>query len=162
MCKCGNLRKIQSLLYGDIGLMKLLFLKAFQQMFFKERIDRTTNYILVKTNYNYSGKTFSHYGSWSDTSYLKISNMYKNTLASKCSIFYWSIPQLYPSTRTKSTRSWLPEKIKLGVFIFTRLLKKRTSRNMWSSWNHFGNNNGQRIYKGWNRERCKKIRWSNS
>ena len=77
---CGNLQKIESLLYGDIGLMKLLFLKAFQQlMFFKERIDRTTNYILVKTNYNYSGKTFSHYGSGADRSYSKIRNMYKNT-----------------------------------------------------------------------------------
>ena len=67
--------KIQSLFYGVIGLIKLLFLKAFKQMFLKERIDRTAIIILVKINH--SGKTFSHYGSGADTSYSKIRNSIK-------------------------------------------------------------------------------------
>ena len=44
VCVCGwggGDLKTQSLLYGVIELMKLLFLKAFKQMFLKERIDRT-------------------------------------------------------------------------------------------------------------------------
>ena len=67
--------KIQSLFYGVIGLIKLLFLKAFKQMFLKERIDRTAIIILVKINH--SGKTFSHYGSGAHTSYSKIRNSIK-------------------------------------------------------------------------------------
>ena len=43
-------------LYGVIELMKLFFLKAFKQMFLKERIDRTAIFIFVKMNH--SGKTF--------------------------------------------------------------------------------------------------------
>ena len=80
---CGNL-KIQSLLQGSVGLMKLIFLKAFKQMFLKERIDRTVIIILVKINH--SGKAFSHYSSGAATSYSNIRNMYKNTLASEYSI----------------------------------------------------------------------------
>ena len=83
MCVCGNL-KTQSLFYGVIELMKLLFLKAFKQMFLKERIDRTAIIIFVKINH--SGKTFSHYGSGADTSYSKIRNMYKNALASEYNV----------------------------------------------------------------------------
>ena len=64
--------------------MKLIFLKAFKQMFLKERINRTVIIILVKINQN--AKTFSPYGTWADTSYSKIRNMYKNNLASKYSI----------------------------------------------------------------------------
>ena len=45
--------------------MKLIFLKAFKQMFPKERIDWTVMIILVKINHN--GKAFSHYGSRADT-----------------------------------------------------------------------------------------------
>ena len=47
--------------------MKLIFLKAFKQMFLKERIhfDRTVIIILVKIGH--SGKAFSHYGSRADT-----------------------------------------------------------------------------------------------
>ena len=45
---------------------------------------------------------------------------------------------------------------------FTRFAKKRTSRDMWSSWNYFRNNNGQRRYKERNKERYKKIKWRNS
>ena len=57
--------------------MKLIFLKAFKQMFLKERIDRTVIIILVKIDH--SGKAFSHYGSRAHAgSYLKIRNMYKN------------------------------------------------------------------------------------
>ena len=63
---CDNL-KTQSLLYRVNELMKLFFLKAFKQMFLKERIDRTAIIIFVKINH--SGKTFSHYGSGADTSY---------------------------------------------------------------------------------------------
>ena len=70
----GNL-KIQSLLYGVIGLIKLLFLNAFKQMFLKERIDRTAIIILVKINH--SGKTFLHYGCGAHTSYSKIRNSIK-------------------------------------------------------------------------------------
>ena len=81
---CGNL-KIQLLLQGVDGLMKLIFLKAFKQMFLKERIDRTVIIILVKINH--SGKAFSHYSSGAATSYSNIRNMYKNTLASEYSIF---------------------------------------------------------------------------
>ena len=80
---CGN-QKIQSLLQGVVGLMKLIFLKAFKQMFLKEQIDRTVIIILVKINH--SGKAFSHYSSVAATSYSNIRNMYKNTLASEYSI----------------------------------------------------------------------------
>ena len=45
---------------------------------------------------------------------------------------------------------------------FTRFAKKRTSRDMWSSWNYFRNNNGQPRYKGRNKERYKKIKWRNT
>ena len=83
VCVGGNL-KTQSLFYGVIELMKLLFLKAFKQMFLKERIDRTAIIIFVKINH--SGKTFSHYGSGADTSYSKIRNMYKNALASEYNV----------------------------------------------------------------------------
>ena len=83
VCVCGNL-KTQSLFYGVIELMKLLFLKAFKQMFLKERIDRTA--IIIFAKINHSGKTFSHHGSGADTSYSKIRNMYKNALASEYNI----------------------------------------------------------------------------
>ena len=52
-----------------------------------------------------------------------------------------------------------------GKFVFSYLLglsKKRTSRDMWSSWNYFRNNNGQRRYKERNKERYKKIKWRNT
>ena len=53
LCVCGRGKlKIQSLFYGVIGLIKLLFLKAFKQMFLKERIDRTAIIILVKINHS--------------------------------------------------------------------------------------------------------------
>ena len=48
-----------------VSLMKLIFLKAFKQMFLKERIDRTVIITLVKIDH--SGKAFSHYGSRADT-----------------------------------------------------------------------------------------------
>ena len=80
---CGNV-KIQSLLEGVVGLMKLIFLKAFKQMILKERIDRTVIIILIRINH--SGKAFSHYCSGAATSYSNIRNMYKNTLASEYNI----------------------------------------------------------------------------
>ena len=64
--------------------MKLIFLKAFKQIFLKERIDRTVIIILVKINH--SGKEFSHYDSGANTSYSNIRNMYKDTLASEYSV----------------------------------------------------------------------------
>ena len=64
--------------------MKLFFLKAFNQMFLKERIDRTAIIIFVKINH--SGKIFSHYGSGADTSHSKIRNMCKNALASEYNV----------------------------------------------------------------------------
>ena len=45
--------------------MKLIFLKAFKQMFLKERIDRTVIIILVKIDH--SGNAFSQYDSRADT-----------------------------------------------------------------------------------------------
>ena len=45
--------------------MKLIFLKAFKQMFLKERIDRTVIIILVKIDH--SGKAISQYDSRADT-----------------------------------------------------------------------------------------------
>ena len=93
--------------------MKMIFLKAFKQMFLKERIDRTVIIILVKINY--SSKAFSPFGCWADTSYSKIRNMYKNTLASK-----YSIILLTPSC-TPVLELYLLV-ISRGKFVFSYLL----------------------------------------
>ena len=85
VCERGKL-KIQSLFYGVIGLIKLLFLKAFKQMFLKERIDRTAIIILVKINH--SGKTFLHYGCGAHTSYSKIRNSIKTLKQPNAASFY--------------------------------------------------------------------------
>ena len=84
--------------------MKLFFLKAFKQMFLKERIDRTAIIIFVKINH--SGKTFSHYGSGADTSYSKIRNMYKNALAYEYNILELELGLLAPDYQRKVGVSW--------------------------------------------------------
>ena len=105
--------------------MKLIFLKAFKQMFLKERIDRTVIIILAKINH--SGKEFSHYDSGANTSYSNISNMYKDTLASEYSVLLL----IYSCTLVLELGQLARDcQRKVCVFLFTRLPKERTSRDM--------------------------------
>ena len=101
--------------------MKLIFLKAFKQMFLKERIDRTVIIILVKINH--SGKEFSHYDSGANTSYSNIRNMYKDTLASENSVLLL----IYSCTLVLELGQ-LARDCQRKVCVF--LPKERTSRDM--------------------------------
>ena len=144
VCACWNL-KPQSLLYGVIELMKLFFfLKAFKQMFLKERIDRTAIIIFVKINH--SGKTFSHYGPGADTSYSKIRNMYKNALASE-----YILLLICSFTPVLQLGIFAPDyQRKVGVtlhVIFSKLLPQQQQTTE---------------KQGKKQRKIKKIKWSNS